>query len=149
MTRANGYEVTGRNGVILSDYWANGCRTLHSYSVHNFPNLWLLNGPQGVLTSAFIVSIERAGMHAAHMIQTMRTKGQTYCEVTKEAEDAYCAAILRDSTPEGNGAAAQRQQFYKNCTPGYYNSEGETGTGRSLNAPYKGGIRGSVTGFLN
>jgi len=149
MARANGYEITGRNGIKLSDYWANGCRTIYSYNVHNFPNLWLLNGPQGVLTSAFVVSIEKAGVHAAHMIQTMREKGQTYCEVTKEAEDAYCADILNDSTPVGNGEAAARQRFYKNCTPGYYNSEGNTVIGKSLNSPYKGGIRGSVTGFLD
>merc|ERR1719301_268031 len=88
-------------------------------------------------------------MHAAHMIQTMRTRGQTYCEGSREAEDAYCAQILEDSTPKGNGAAAQRQAFYKNCTPGYYNSEGNTVIGKSLNSPYKGGIRGSITGFLD
>jgi len=149
MASANGYEVIGRNGMLLSDYWANGCRTIYSYNVHNFPNLWLLNGPQGVLTSAFVVSIEKAGVHAAHMIRTMQEKGQTYCEVTKEAEDAYCAQILEDSTPIGNGEAAARQKFYVNCTPGYYNSEGATKVGKSLNSPYKGGIRGSVTGFLD
>merc|ERR1719326_1925177 len=149
MTSANGYEIIGRNGLYLSDYWANGCRTIYSYNVHNFPNMWLLNGPQGVLTSAFVVSIEKAGVHAAHMIQTMREKGQVFCEVTQEAENAYCDAILRDSTPEGNGEAAARQRFYKNCTPGYYNSEGNTVIGKSLNSPYKGGIRGSVTGFLD
>ena len=79
----------------------------------------------------------------------MREKGQTYCEVTKEAEDRYCNAILEDSTPTGNGEAASRQKFYQNCTPGYYNSEGNTVIGRSLNSPYKGGIRGSITGFLD
>lgn len=49
----------------------------------------------------------------------------------------------------GNGEAAARQKFYANCTPGYYNDEGNIVMGQSLNSPYKGGIRGSITGFLD
>ena len=37
-TRRNGYDMTGRDGVKLSEYWADGMRTLHGMQVHGFPN---------------------------------------------------------------------------------------------------------------
>ena len=48
LARQNGYDIIGTNGLKIEDHWANGPRTVDSYSVRGFPNLFLMNGPQGV-----------------------------------------------------------------------------------------------------
>jgi len=40
------------------------------------------------------------------------------------------------------------QSFYKNCTPGYYNSEGNMSVGKTLMTAFGGGQPGSVTRFF-
>ena len=45
-TRRSGYDVAGRNGQLLSDYWADGMRSLHGMNVHGFPNLFILGFSQ-------------------------------------------------------------------------------------------------------
>ena len=39
---APGYDMTGRDGVKLSEYWADGMRTKHGIHVHGFPNAFLV-----------------------------------------------------------------------------------------------------------
>ena len=48
--QANEYEIYGVNGLALSDHWADGPRTLRSFQAHHFPNLFMMNGPQGALS---------------------------------------------------------------------------------------------------
>src|SRR5947209_10269897 len=37
-TRRAGYDLVGRDGQKLSEYWADGMRTKHGIHVHGFPN---------------------------------------------------------------------------------------------------------------
>ncbi len=46
-TRRAGYDMTGRDGLKLSEYWAGGMRTKHGIHVHGFPNVFLVQLPQG------------------------------------------------------------------------------------------------------
>ncbi len=39
--------LTGRDGVRLSEHWADGMRTLHGIHVHGFPNVFLVQLAQG------------------------------------------------------------------------------------------------------
>lgn len=147
MATQNGYEIVGTGGLLLSDYWANGPRTLTSYNVRGFPNFWILNGPQGVLSTSFVTSLDVCATHAAHMITRMIEKGQRTVEPKQAAEDAYCDMIYNDSDQTENAQGAG-QAFYKNCTPGYYNSEGQMSIGKTLVAAFGGGQAGSVTRFF-
>ena len=47
-TRRAGYDVTGRDGVRLSEYWAEGMRTKHGTHVHGFPNMFIVQPTQVV-----------------------------------------------------------------------------------------------------
>ena len=38
--------ITGRNGLSLQKYWADGPRTYLGLSVHGFPNMFTITGPQ-------------------------------------------------------------------------------------------------------
>ena len=37
-TRRAGFEIYGRGGLTLTDYWADGMKTLHGFHSHGFPN---------------------------------------------------------------------------------------------------------------
>ena len=41
-TRRSGYDVVGRDGLTLSAKWADGFRSLHGYTTHGFPNLFIV-----------------------------------------------------------------------------------------------------------
>lgn len=138
ITTQNGYEVIGAGGLKLSDYWADGPRTLDSYSVHGFPNLWLMSGPQGIVSSNAIAQLDVCGVHAAHMITKMMERGQTRIECRAEAERAYCEMIYNESDQVESRMTGHGQAFFKNCTPGYYNSEGSMTVGKTLSAPFGG-----------
>ena len=57
---SQGWEVFGRGGQNLAEYWTpgpgkkfgGGPRTLKSFCTRNFPNLFFLNGPQGALVAS-------------------------------------------------------------------------------------------------
>ena len=46
-TRRAGFDMTGRDGVKLSEHWDEGMRTKHGIHVHGFPNAFLVQPTQG------------------------------------------------------------------------------------------------------
>src|SRR5204862_3709354 len=46
-TRRAGFDMTGRDGVRLSEYWADGMKTKHGTHVHGFPNAFIVQVSQG------------------------------------------------------------------------------------------------------
>ncbi|KAI1137529.1 cyclohexanone monooxygenase [Hypoxylon sp. FL0543] len=44
--------IKGRGGVSLSDYWSEEIRTFLGIFIHSFPNLFMINGPQGPFSIA-------------------------------------------------------------------------------------------------
>ena len=45
--RRSGYDVRGRDGVLLSEKWSEGMRSLHGIHAHGFPNLFIIGFAQG------------------------------------------------------------------------------------------------------
>ena len=68
-TRRAGFEVIGRGGVSLTEYWANGMRSLHGMHVHGFPNMFLLGHTQGGFTVNYPHLLEEASGHVAHIVR--------------------------------------------------------------------------------
>jgi len=144
-TSANGYEIIGRGGKTLSEHWKDGPRTYNSYHARGFPNMWIMNGPQGVGSTSFVTPLEVLARHAAYMITQMQAKGQQSFEVKEEVENAYCQGIMDSANQTTSG---QGQAFYQNCTPGYYNAEGNVQVGKSLGGAFMGGRRGHAIVFF-
>jgi cyclohexanone monooxygenase len=70
----------------------------------------------------------------SYVIGEVLKRGKETVEVTTEAEDAWVKTIV---SLAGTGATA----FLEECTPGYYNREGKTASGASMqNSPYAPGI---------
>jgi cyclohexanone monooxygenase len=115
--RRQGYDVVGKDGQVLSDYWAGGMKTLHGFSSHGFPNYFLMgmsqNGGSVNLTSV----LDDQAQHISYIIKEVMGRGHRYAEPTVEAEAAWVAEIRRLS---GMGL-----DFLEACTPGYYNAEGQ------------------------
>ncbi|MFI7463240.1 flavin-containing monooxygenase [Nonomuraea sp. NPDC049646] len=116
-TRRAGYELTGRDGLRLTDRWADGMRTLHGIHVHGFPNAFVVQPTQGAnLISNIPHNLTEAGRTIATIVSHALDQGFDEVEATREAEDAWIELLL--SGPGSIlGASAD-------CTPGYYNNEG-------------------------
>ncbi|WP_309604804.1 NAD(P)/FAD-dependent oxidoreductase [Phenylobacterium sp.] len=118
-TRRAGYDIVGRGGVTLSEHWADGLRTLHGLTTHGFPNCFFLGFTQTAITISVPQALNEQANHVAHMVSQARELGAGVLEPTVEAEEAYVQEV--------RGLARMGRRFYEECTPGYYNSEGETG----------------------
>jgi len=115
-TRRAGYDVTGRDGVRLSERWADGMRTMHGTHVHGFPNLFIVQPTQGAnLISNVPHNLTESGRTIAAIVKHALDGGHHQVEVTSEAEDAWIQLLLT-----GGGMMLGSPD----CTPGYYNNEG-------------------------
>jgi cation diffusion facilitator CzcD-associated flavoprotein CzcO len=130
--RRAGFDMTGRGGVKLSEYWSEGMRTKHGIHVHGFPNAFLVQPTQGAnLISNVPHNLTEAGRTIATIVRHAREVGAQQVEVTREAEDAWIALLLT-----GMG----RMIGSPDCTPGYYNNEGQDpGPRARLNVGYPAG----------
>ncbi|MBF8185629.1 NAD(P)/FAD-dependent oxidoreductase [Nonomuraea sp. K274] len=131
-TRRAGYDLTGRGGVRLSDHWAQGMRSLHGIHVHGFPNAFLVQPTQGAnLISNIPHNLTEAGRTIALIVKYALDHGHEEVEVTKEAEDAWVELLLSGPGPLLGSP---------DCTPGYYNNEGQDlGLRGRLNVGYPHG----------
>lgn len=137
-TSRNGFDVTGINGLKLSEAWADGMRSLHGIHVHGFPNMFILGGFQGAaLLSNVPHNFTESGLTIAMMIRHAMEKGFKEIEVTQKAQDAWLKLL-------GRGARNRMAGMLSECTPGYYNNEGQID---SLSGTLTGHPRGPVAFF--
>ena len=132
-TRRSGYEVFGRDGVALSDHWREGTRTLHGMGSHGFPNLFIMNTSQGGFTANFPHLLDETAVHQAYIMSHALANGHSTVEVTKTAEADWVNTIL------GFEGGALGGLGGPDCTPGYYNNEGQPHPLAAQSAPYGGG----------
>ena len=115
--RRAGFDMTGRDGVRLSDYWAEGMRTKHGIHVHGFPNAFIVQPTQGAnLISNVPHNLTESGKTIATIIRHALDNGFAEVEVTKQAEAEWIELLVT-----GPG----RMIGSPDCTPGYYNNEGQ------------------------
>jgi len=131
-TRRAGFDMTGRGGVKLSEYWAEGMHSLHGIHVHGFPNAFVVGPTQGAnLISNIPHNLVESGRTIAMVVSHARAHGFTQVEVTQDAEDRWVELLL-----SGGGMMLGSPD----CTPGYYNNEGQDpGPRAKLNVGYPGG----------
>ncbi|MBK6707908.1 MAG: NAD(P)/FAD-dependent oxidoreductase [Sphingomonadales bacterium] len=131
--RRSGFDAVGKDGMKLSDYWADGMRSLHGIHVHGFPNMYIVHPAQGAnlisnVPHNLVDSAKTISTIVSHTLQS----GQRTNEVTKQAEDDWLALL---STGMGMIIGGTE------CTPGYYNNEGHgwEGTPAALGTGYPAG----------
>ena len=117
LKRRAGFEVTGRDGLTLSQAWAEGMRSKHGCHAHGFPNAFFVQPAQGAnLISNVPHNLTEAGQTIGLIIRAALDRGAKEVEVTKAAQDARVELLL---------TAPARMMGSPDCTPGYYNNEGQ------------------------
>lgn len=126
------HPFTGREGVSLYRHWADRYRTLHGMSTHGFPNMFFTGFLQGGVTASITQIFEQQANHIAYIVSEASTRGASTVEPTVDAVDQWCQTIT-DNLIDNTG-------FLGECTPGYYNSEGEDKNRWFLGEPYGPGF---------
>ena len=132
-TRRTGFDLTGVDGLKLSQAWSDGMRSLHGLHVRGFPNAFFVQPTQGAnLISNVPHNLTDSGRTIATVVAEAKRRGATRVEVTQEAQDAWVALLLTGPGRMMMGSA--------DCTPGYYNNEGQPlGPGAKYNVGYPAG----------
>ena len=128
------FDTIGKGGISLYDHWGDGYRTLHGLYAHNFPNWFTIGINQNGLSPNMTAMFDDQAVHVSYIVDELMKRGKKTFEVDEDAESQWVDQIVELA---GTGATA----FLEECTPGYYNREGTTGKGASMqNSPYAPGI---------
>jgi cyclohexanone monooxygenase len=131
LSRRAGFDLTGRDGLKLSDYWQDGMRSLHGIHVHGFPNAFFVQFTQGANLIANIPhNLTESGRTITRVVGHALDIGAGEIEVTKQAEDDWVQLML--TAPAGLIGSPD-------CTPGYYNNEGQPTPQSRFNVGYPAG----------
>ncbi len=126
-----GYEIAGQGGRLLSDAWRAGAATLHGITTRGFPNLFIMSVLQSGVSLNFTHMISEQANHLAHILGRAIRENIEMIEVTQAAQDAWCSEMDRTA---GDG-----EQFMRECTPSYFNFEGDLTRRNVRNGIYGGG----------
>ncbi|MEV0778042.1 flavin-containing monooxygenase [Streptomyces sp. NPDC050433] len=107
----------GRGGVSLKESWKDGAKSLHGFYSHGFPNLFHLGPLHNAVASNFVHLLDEQASHVAQVVSQARERRARYVEPTAGAEAAWVATIKEK--------AVDLYSFQAECTPSYYNNEGE------------------------
>ena len=115
--RRAGYDILGRDGLTLSEKWADGVRTLHGMHIHGFPNCFMMSVAQAGFTVNFPYLLDLQARHLAWIVKQALDQDIRRLEVSERAEAEWVDRVI------ANGG--RTTEFSENCTPGYYNNEGQ------------------------
>ena len=127
------FDTVGRGGESLYDHWQDGYRTLHGMVSHGFPNWFTIGINQNGLSPNMTAMFDDQAVHVSYIIDQVLSRGGQTIEPTADAEEAWVQQIVALA---GSGATA----FLQECTPGYYNREGQGSQSGMQNSPYAPGI---------
>ena len=127
-SRRAGYDVTGRDGVRLGEKWKDGIKTFHGLHSVGFPNLLIMSNAQSAFTTNFPHAMDENARHMAYLLSTCRARGIELFEASPEAESAWVEEII--------SLSRFSEAFQSECTPGYYNNEGQPNPLSKQNASY-------------
>jgi cyclohexanone monooxygenase len=115
--RRIGFDIVGRGGQSLFDYWKNGLRTLHGFASHGFPNWFFIGISQNGISVNMTSMFDDQARHVAYVIREVNARGARSVQPSVAAEAEWVATI--------RSLAATNSAFADACTPGYYNNEGK------------------------
>ena len=113
----------------LSEHWQDGIRSVHGMHVHGFPNMFVLGHTQGGFTVNYPHLLEEASDHLCHILRYA---------VEHDVADRGGDRGGRGPSGSCNLAESARdiRAFQQQCTPGYYNNEGQPTAGGFIGSSY-------------
>ncbi len=93
------YPVIGREGKTLSEAWQDYPRAYLGTSAPNFPNLFIVTGPNtGIGHTSALFLIESQMHYIMKCINSLKQKNKNVIEVKAEAEEKYTHHIHQEMT---------------------------------------------------
>jgi len=129
--RRLGLEVNGRRGQSLFDHWASGLKTLHGFSTRGFPNWFYIGVSQNAFDLNMTSMFDEQARHIAYIIDETISRRARTVEPTEQGVREWLD-VLRGFHVGGGG-------FLAECTPGYYNNEGQPTGGSGFAGAYPAG----------
>jgi cation diffusion facilitator CzcD-associated flavoprotein CzcO len=126
-------HITGVGGLDLEDKYRDGIRTFLGVHTHGFPNLFIMGGYQSSFQFNLTDVLYRQGVHIAGCIDHARRHGYATIDATEGAEEFWVQEVIAH-----RGKTSRNEE----CTPGYYNFEGESN--RRQDGNYNGGFRAYI-----
>ena len=108
-------EIIGRDGAKLGEHWARGMRTYHGLMSHGFPNCYHMGFTQTGYTPNFTYMLDSQSRHIAAVLADVKARDVKSLDPTQQAEEDWLALVT---------APNAMTEYLANCTPGYYNAEG-------------------------
>ncbi|PZP13821.1 MAG: monooxygenase, partial [Sphingomonas hengshuiensis] len=112
-----GFDLKGRRGQMLSEYWGEGLQTLHGLHMHGFPN-------------AFAVQMNQAANMVSNIPHNIVDHANTIAQVVAHAEREGFAEIEPTQAAVSDWVklimtAQPSMVTSADCTPGFWNNEGQ------------------------
>jgi cation diffusion facilitator CzcD-associated flavoprotein CzcO len=122
-------DIRGENDLALSDKYADGMRTVFGIHSAGYPNLFIMGGYQAPYQFNLTFMLQTQGQHIAECIAHVRKQGHTTIDAKPGTEKWWVDEVIRHRGKTNRN---------KDCTPGYYNFEGEDN--RRQDGNYNGGF---------
>lgn len=83
-------QITGRNGLTLETLWADRPKAYLAVSMPDFPNFFMLNGPNGPVGNFSLIDIAEHQWHyISQMIEKLRSGEYSEISARREALEAF------------------------------------------------------------
>jgi cation diffusion facilitator CzcD-associated flavoprotein CzcO len=108
-------DVTGRNGISLSELWKNGPEAYLGITVSGFPNLFMLYGPNTNLGhNSITFMLERQSEYITQALVEMERRGLCAVEPSREVQDRFNQQ-LQEALARTTWADPRANSWYKNA----------------------------------
>ncbi|ORM27728.1 NAD(P)/FAD-dependent oxidoreductase [Williamsia sp. 1135] len=97
VSRHSGFRrIRGRGGVSLAETWPNGeMASYRGTTVHGFPNFFMILGPNSVVYTSQVVTIEAQVEHILAALRVLSTRKDSAIEVKASAQQEFCSMVDR------------------------------------------------------
>ena len=86
---ANEIELTGVGGLPLAEAWIDRVTSFKTVMIHNFPNLFLMMGPNGTGLHSALQTIEAQADYVVRVVQQIKREGIQSLNPKQELVDAF------------------------------------------------------------
>ena len=122
-------DIRGENNLELNEKYSEGMRTVFGVHSAGYPNMFIMGGYQASFQFNVTFMLQTQGFHIAECIKYTRENGHTTIDAKPETEQWWVDEVIKfRGTTDRN----------KECTPGYYNFEGQEN--RRQDGNYNGGM---------
>ncbi len=123
-------QIIGKDGLEINEKYKDGIRTLFGIQSAGYPNMFIMAGYQASFQFNITDVLQVQGRRIAECIDYARKNNCKSIDITPEIEEWWVQEVINHRGKTDRN---------KECTPGYYNFEGEDN--RRQDGTYNGGFK--------